>query len=247
MKNFLVFIVLITVLSNVNCRFFDGILGAVKNTTNMINQDILNVVNYGKNTVFGVSDATNKTTKKHNTNTGFIDNVSLKLHDVAVGAREHFRKAISIFDKDDNGNGPIERMFDKMKNKVTNVKGLLFNGNKESDITKKKNSNIELLCEKLKHYIFNKNTTSSSPGVQKTIHSLKEVVNMVRNNITKHKQPNNSEIDGTGLIDIRGAFGDQADNLENSKNNINNAIDVVYDKVDGDDNGIHQTVNNSTY
>lgn len=253
MKQYLVFIVTITLISSTQCGLIDGLFGAVKDTAHAIKEDVGGVVRYGKNVVFGENKPANTNqdpnvpvTEKDIAHVGLFDKVSIRIHSIAAGVREHVRSVFAIVDGDQKEKGLIGRMFDRVKNHAIKFKTFLIgdisgqNNNGQSEQPNPGRYPAHL-TDKLKKYVF-KNSSTPNQGVRKTLHSLREAVEAIKKNMTMHKQKEGENY-GEGLIDVR--IGETDSDYSNQYNDIDRGVHAGYDNVEDQVLGIGRKVNSS--
>lgn len=242
MKKYLVIVVSLTLIVHSQCGLIDGLFGTVKDTTSSIKTGLGGVLHYGKNLVFGGNETTE--TGRSVVKPGLIGTISLKIHDVSSVIREEVRLVLAVFDTNqsqEGSQGIVGRLFNKVKNRIIKVKSFLFGGftqiENSSKVPDKLSNDTALLCEKLSKYFFKHNLSQSDSGIKKTMFSLKDAINRIRNNITNYKQKTgnngNNEEDGTGLIDIRNSVSGIGEEVQED---FVNGIDAGYDKIEDEIN-----------
>lgn len=240
MKQFLVIMVSLTLIVNSNCGFLDTVIGTVTDTTKSITHGVGNIVHRGKNFVFGGTEQ--NAAGQVVVRPGIVGTISHKIHDVSQAVREEVQTVIHLFDGDHvHGRGIIGRLFDRVKCRVFKVKSFL-SGNGYDDhaqighaqIVHKPHAPLQplkndtgVLVQKLGKYLFKKDSPATS-GIRQTLTSLREAIYRLRYNMTTKPQElsnDNSEHDGTGLIDIRTS-------VNNLGNDFEHGVDAAYDRID---------------
>ncbi|CAH0604986.1 unnamed protein product [Chrysodeixis includens] len=236
MKQYLVLVVLFSVVVHSQCGLIDGLLGSVKDTAHSVTSSVGGALHYGKSMVFGSSEMN---AEGHTiTKPGIVGRITHKIHDVSDGVRNQIRHIFTITDNDAHG-GLLSRALNKVKKIAVDIREFLF-GSQTRIVYKpvRLNNDTNILCDKLRRYILSKNTGKNSTGLMQTIMSLQDALDRVRKNITKNEEPkaDDQNTDGAGLLDIRRLpINDNVDDnlygLYPSSGQIYPGVDNVLDKV----------------
>ncbi|XP_026747776.1 probable serine/threonine-protein kinase fhkE [Trichoplusia ni] len=203
MKQYLVLVVLLSVVAHSQCGLIDGLLGTVKDTAHSVTSSVGGALHYGKNMVFGSSETN---AEGHTvTKPGIVGRITHKIHDVSDNVRNEIRHIFTITDNDAHG-GLLSRALNKVKKLTVDIRDFFF-GSQVRIVYKpvRLNNDTNTLCDKLRRYILSKNTGKNSTGLMQTIMSIQDALDRMKKNMSKNSEPKGEEpnYDGTGLLDIR--------------------------------------------
>lgn len=218
----------ILLVADSHCGVIDRIIGTVTNTTHGVKQDIKNVWSYSKSKVFGEDSNSKPKEFEQGLIGGWIHTAKEKMHTVHA----YIFSDVEI----PSDRGFFSKMYNRVKNTLSNIKGLIFGKSDVNAITTNTPQSEEgkLVKTTLDKLFFENGTKKVDENYFKeTIANLKRKLIDLRNNLTDLTPRIPVE---DAQIDVRGAADAVSENFDEIHNIDIGLANDVYDRVE-------QTVN----